>query len=161
MADKKRILFVCLGNIVRSPLAEHLFMHLAKEAGVAERYETDSAGTGAYHVGESPDSRMRSTAARRGLHYDGSARQFSSLDFDRFDLIIPMDMSNRNAILALAPDGEQREKIHLMREFDPQGGPQAAVPDPYYGGNRGFEEAYDLIERSCRGLLEKLERDAG
>jgi protein-tyrosine phosphatase len=156
LAEKTRILFVCLGNIVRSPLAENMFRHLADQAGLAGRYEVDSAGTGAWHVGESPDSRMRRVAAQGGLVYDGRARQFSARDFKRFDLIIAMDQDNRANLIYQARTQADKDKIRLMREFDPQGGPQAEVPDPYYGGLRGFETVFDIVERSCRGLLESL-----
>lgn len=152
-----RICFVCLGNIVRSPLAENLFMHLAKQTRASGRYEVDSAGTGAWHVGEPPDARMREVAARRGLHYDGRARQFSRRDFERFDLIIAMDQENRRDLLRLVPTPAQQAKIHLLREFDRTSAAQASVPDPYYGGIDGFEEVYDIVERACRGLLNTLE----
>lgn len=155
-----RICFVCLGNIVRSPLAEHMFLTLAKEAGVAQKYEVDSAGTSAYHVGESPDPRMRRVARGHGLIYDGSSRQFRRNDFKNFDLIIAMDTQNRRDLRRLAFSVEDGEKVHLMREFDPQGVPNAGVPDPYYGrGSEGFEEVYQIVERSCRGLLEYLEKE--
>ncbi|MFQ5615340.1 MAG: low molecular weight protein-tyrosine-phosphatase [Anaerolineales bacterium] len=157
MSNKTRIIFVCLGNIVRSPLAENMFRHLASQAGAGHKYEVDSAGTGGWHMGERPDSRMRRVAARRGFKYGGSARQFSRRDFDRFDLIIAMDTSNRANMYRLARSQADRDKIHLMREFDPLGSPTAAVPDPYYGGIRGFEEVYDIVERSCQGLLDALE----
>ncbi len=154
---KQRILFVCLGNIVRSPLAENLFRHLAQQAGVGDRYEVDSAGTGSWHVGEPPDPRMQRVAARHGLHYDGRARQFTRQDFERFDVILAMDGDNRAYLLSKARTAGQAAKIHLLREFDPQGGPAAPVPDPYYGGRDGFEEVYRIVERACRGLLEHLE----
>lgn len=154
-----RICFVCLGNIVRSPLGENIFKHLAKRAGVAERYEVDSAGTGAWHVGESPDRRMRQVAARRGFKYDGRARQFKQSDFGKFDLIIAMDTENRANLRRLARSVNDEAKIRLMREFDPQGNPFDSVPDPYYGGIDGFEHVYDIVERSCQGLLEALEED--
>ncbi|HLF89612.1 MAG TPA: low molecular weight protein-tyrosine-phosphatase [Anaerolineales bacterium] len=156
MTEKTRILFVCLGNIVRSPLAENMFRHLAAQAGLAGRYEVDSAGTGAWHIGESPDSRMRRLAAQRGLEYDGRARQFTARDFEHFDLIVAMDEDNRANLIYQARSQTNKDKIHLMREFDPQGSPQSEVPDPYYGGLRGFEEVYEIVERSCRGLLESL-----
>ena len=156
MAEKTRILFVCLGNIVRSPLAENMFRHLAAQAGQAGCYEVDSAGTGAWHIGESPDSRMRGVAAQRGLVYDGLARQFTARDFDHFDLIVAMDQDNRANLIYHARSQADKDKIHLMRKFDPQGSPRAEVPDPYYGGQRGFEEVFEIVERSCRGLLESL-----
>lgn len=157
MADQTRILFVCLGNIVRSPLAENLFRRLASQAGVAEKYQVDSAGIGAWHVGEPPDPRMRQVASRRGLDYTGRARQFTPQDFDRFDLIVVMDQQNRASLLERARTQADRAKVRLLREFDPQSPPRAEVPDPYYGGMRGFEEVFDIIDRACRGLLESLE----
>jgi protein-tyrosine phosphatase len=155
-----RILFVCLGNIIRSPLAEKLFEHVANEAGVGEKYRVDSAGTANYHVGQAPDERMVRTAARRGFHYTGSGRQFTAADFEDFDLIIPMDLENKADIERLARQAEQRPKVHLLREFDPDADGHIAVPDPWYDGPRGFENVYDIIERSVRGLLNALERGA-
>jgi protein-tyrosine phosphatase len=157
LSGTTRICFVCLGNIVRSPLGENMFRHLADQAGVADRYEVDSAGTGAWHVGESPDRRMRQVAARRGFKYDGRARQFAQSDFGRFDLIIAMDTQNRANLRRLARGADDEAKIRLMREFDPQGRANDSVPDPYYGGIDGFENVYDIVERSCQGLLEALE----
>ncbi len=157
MERKTRILFVCLGNIVRSPLAEHLFAHLSEKAGKGGEYEVDSAGTGAWHIGETPDVRMRQVASGRGLDYTGRARQFSPTDFDRFDWIIAMDASNRMSLASQARSEADRGKIRLLRAFDPSGGPGAEVPDPYYGGIDGFERVFDIVERSCRGLLEALE----
>lgn len=160
MQEVTRICFVCLGNIVRSPLAMNMFAHLARESGVLDRYELDSAGTSAWHVGEEPDSRMRRVAAQEGLHYEGRARQFKPGDFNRFDLIVAMDRENRKDLFSLAHTPEDRNKIHMLREFDPFGGEGAAVPDPYYGGIHGFIETYKVIERSCRGLLKALEDGA-
>ncbi len=157
MTEITRICFVCLGNIVRSPLGENMFKHLAQQAGLQDQYQVDSAGTGSWHVGESPDRRMRQVAARKGLKYDGSARQFRPSDFDKFDLIIAMDTDNRGNLMRLARTPDQENKIHLMREFDPLGTPRASVPDPYYGGIDGFEEVYKIVERSCKGLLDALE----
>lgn len=157
MAQKFRVCFVCLGNIVRSPLAEHLFMHAAKEAGVADRYEAESAATGSWHIGEPPDSRMRRIAASHGLIYDGSSRQFQTRDLERFDLILAMDRQNYSHLLSLARTPDQEAKIRMLREFDPQGGKNASVPDPYYGGIDGFEETYHIVERSVEGLLSALQ----
>lgn len=157
MENKTRILFVCLGNIVRSPLAENLFAHLAEQAGMGDRYLADSAGTGGWHTGEQPDARMRQVAAGRGFRYDGNARQFTPADFDRFDWIIAMDASNRSNLAALARSETDADKIRMMRAFDPAGNSDDPVPDPYYGGIDGFERVYDIVERSCRGLLETLE----
>lgn len=157
VAEPTRILFVCLGNIVRSPLAEKLFAQLAAQSGRGADFFVDSAGIGGWHVGEAPDARMRQVAARRGFHYSGSARQFSPQDFDRFDWVIAMDAENRRDLLRQAQSSERAARVRLLREFDPQGGPSADVPDPYYGGLEGFEQVYDMIARSCAGLLAALE----
>lgn len=158
MRDKQRICFVCLGNIVRSPLAQHLFMHLASKAGVAERYEAASAAVGDWHIGEPPDVRMLRVAAGHGLHYDGRARQFHRSDFERFDWVIAMDGDNASYLRRLAATPAQRARIRLLREFDPEAGPGAEVPDPYYAGIEGFENVYQIVERAARGLLRALER---
>jgi protein-tyrosine phosphatase len=155
----KRICFVCLGNIVRSPLAEALFWREVVQKGIANHYMADSAGTGDWHAGESPDARMRRVAARHGLIYDHRARQVQAEDLDFFDMIIAMDRENRDHLLSLSRIPEHRQKIHLLREYDPQGGPDVSVPDPYYGGVDGFEYIYDMIQRSVEGLLEGLEND--
>ncbi|MFL7812217.1 MAG: low molecular weight protein-tyrosine-phosphatase [Anaerolineales bacterium] len=152
-----RICFVCQGNIIRSPLAENLFRRLSQQQGVEGKYQLDSAGTSAYHVGEGPDRRMRQTARERGFQYDGRARQFKPVELDQFDLIIAMDKANRRILESWVTDEEQRGKIRLMREFDPQGGVDLDVPDPYYGGPEGFAHTYEIVERSVEGLLEALE----
>ncbi len=153
-----RVLFVCLGNIVRSPLAEALFRHYVQQRGLTHKYTADSAGTGAWHVGEGPDPRMLRVAARHGIRYDHRARQFHPRDFETFDLILVMDHDNWAHLMALAAGRpEFHRKIRFLREFDPQGGPRAEVPDPYYGGMEGFERVYEVIDRSVRGLLDALE----
>ncbi|NOQ40608.1 MAG: low molecular weight phosphotyrosine protein phosphatase [Anaerolineales bacterium] len=152
-----KICFVCQGNIIRSPLAEHIFLQLADEKGVVDKYFVDSAGTIAYHAGERPDRRMRQVAAERGLVYSGRAKQFKRDDFARFDLIIAMDKANRQSLQGWAVTTEQDNKIHLMREFDSQGEPNLDVPDPYYGGPDGFVSTFEIVKRSCEGLLEELE----
>lgn len=150
-----RICFVCTGNIVRSPLAENLFLHLSTKASA--KYIVSSAGTINYHVGEPPDERMRRVAARHGLIYDGRARQFQLEDFDRFDLILALDSDNKRDLEFLAQTPDQKAKIRFLREFDPLGGLGKSVPDPYYEGIEGFEEVYQIIARSCKGLLDYLE----
>lgn len=157
MSQLTKVCFVCLGNIVRSPLAENMFRHLVDEADLKRHYQVDSAGTGPWHVGDAPDRRMRRVAASHGFKYTGRARQITLGDFEDFDWIIAMDTSNRSRLLAMAGTPEKAAKVRLMREFDPQGGPNAVVPDPYYGGIDGFEEVFQIIERSCRGLLAALE----
>lgn len=153
------ICFVCLGNIVRSPLAENMFKHITEIKGVSEKYMVDSAGTSAWHVGESPDHRMRRVAAEHGLDYRGRSRQFVRKDYDRFDLIIAMDQENHRSLVQKARTPEHKAKLYLMREFDNMSGNQLSVPDPYYGGQEGFEAVYLIIERSCRGLLQALEKN--
>lgn len=157
MAEKTKIIFVCLGNIVRSPLAENMFRHLAEQRGVAEKYEIDSAGTSAYHIGESPDARMRRVAEKRGFKYSGRARQFKPSELEAFDLVIAMDQSNAEELRRMARSKEEREKIRLLLEFDPNSRPNEPVPDPYYGGIDGFENVFDLVERASMGLLDALE----
>jgi protein-tyrosine phosphatase len=157
MTKPTRVLFVCLGNIIRSPLAARLFEHVAQEAGVGDKYEVDSAGTADYHVGDPPDERMVRTAARRGFHYTDSGRQVKPADLADFDVIIPMDLENKADLERLTRKPEEHAKLHLMREFDPQARGAVAVPDPWYAGPSGFDEAYDIIERSVRGLLAALE----
>ena len=157
MNTKTRILFVCMGNIIRSPLAEHMFNHLAAQAGVQDKYHVDSAGTSAYHIGEQPDSRMRRVAAQNGLDYSGSARQVKVEDFQRFDWIIPQDRENLRDLQWLARTPEEKSKLVTMRTFDPQGSPEDGVPDPYYGGIDGFQTTFEIVKRSCQGLLEALE----
>ena len=157
MSKPTRILFVCLGNIIRSPLAARLFERAAQEAGVDDKYEVDSAGTGDWHKGETPDERMLRTAARRGFKYTHRARQLKPADLDDFDLIVPMDLENKADIEALARKPSQRAKVHLLREFDAQADGAMGVPDPWYGGPSGFEDVYDIVERSVRSLLDSLE----
>lgn len=128
---------------------------LVQRAGLAERIELDSAGTGAWHVGESPDPRARAAARSRGIALDCAARQVEPEDFERFDLIVAMDRSNVANLQRIATDAEGREKIRLLREFDPDSGGEADldVPDPYYEGTRGFEIVLDQVEAACEGLL--------
>lgn len=152
-----KILFVCLGNIIRSPLAARLFEREIKERGLENKYVADAAGTADYHVGQEPDARMIRTAARRGFRYTHRARQIERSDLDEFDLIIPMDLENKADVEALSRKPAHRAKIHLLREFDPEARSAIAVPDPWYGGPSGFEDAYDIIERSVRGLLDEFE----
>jgi low molecular weight protein-tyrosine phosphatase len=154
-----RILFVCLGNICRSPTAEVVFRAVASREAPDIAVEIDSAGTAAYHVGEPPDRRTRQAAARRG--YDLSAlraRVVEAGDFDRFDLILAMDRENLRALERRAPAGT-RERLRLFLEFAPEAG-VSEVPDPYYGGANGFEDVLDLIEAASRGLIQHLRRQS-
>ena len=151
-----RILFVCMGNICRSPTAEGVMRRLLEEAGLADRVEVESAGTGGWHAGEPPDERATLAARRRGITLAGAARQVRAADFRDFDLLIAMDRANLRELLAVAPDEEGAEKVRLLREFDPASSGDLDVPDPYYGGDRGFETVLDLVEAACRGLLDEL-----
>jgi protein-tyrosine phosphatase len=154
-----RILFVCLGNICRSPTAEAVMRKLVADAGLAAEIETDSAGTGPWHVGRPPDPRAAAAAAARGYELSGKGRQVRERDFERFDLIVAMDRFNRSELLGMAPGKAAAAKVRLLREFDPAaaGAVDLDVPDPYAGGPRGFGEALELIEAACGGLLSSLE----
>jgi protein-tyrosine phosphatase len=151
-----RILFVCMGNICRSPTAEGVMRWLIDEAGLADRVHVESAGTGAWHIGNPPDERATLAARRRGVTLEGAARQVRPSDFRDFDLLIAMDRANLRELLAIAPDEEAAEKVRLLREFDPAASGDLDVPDPYYGGGRGFETVLDMVEAACRGLLDEL-----
>lgn len=156
MTDNKEIsvLFVCMGNICRSPTAEGVFRHHAGEAGLSDRVFIDSAGTHAYHVGEPPDRRAVAAAERRGVSLrDLRARRVTDADFDRFDYIIAMDEDNA-ARLREQGAAEHHSKVRLFLEFSSCG--EQEVPDPYYGGAAGFERVLDLVEDASRGLLETL-----
>jgi protein-tyrosine phosphatase len=151
-----RILFVCMGNICRSPTAEGVMRRLLEDAGLADRVEVESAGTGGWHVGEPPDERATLAARRRGVTLEGAAQQVRPADFRRFDLLIALDRANLRELLAIAPDEDAAEKVRLLREFDPGAGGDLDVPDPYYGGDRGFETVLDMVEAACRGLIDEL-----
>ncbi len=151
-----RLCFVCLGNICRSPTAEGIMLALVEEAGLRSHVSVDSAGTSAYHVGERADERSRACARARGVDLPSRARRFEASDFERFDYVIAMDAENHSALTELAPHVEARRRIHLLRAFDPEGGADLEVPDPYYGGAGGFERVFDICDASCRGLIEHL-----
>jgi protein-tyrosine phosphatase len=149
-----RVLFVCLGNICRSPAAEAVFAKLAADAGAHDDFTVDSAGTGAWHIGERADARMRTAADNRGIAITSIARQVTPDDFDRFDVIVAMDSSNFRTLSRLAP-AAHKSKVVLFRDFDPEA-PGEDVPDPYYGGPDGFDEVLDIVTRSGHGLLAEL-----
>jgi protein-tyrosine phosphatase len=152
------ILFVCLGNICRSPTAEGVMAKLVAEAGLRDEVELDSAGTGAWHVGEPPDARAVEAARARGIELESVARQVRAEDFERFDLILAMDSSNLHALRQYTPDEPARAKVRLLREFDPasEGLHDLDVPDPYYDSQRGFEIVLDQVQAACEGLLAHL-----
>lgn len=149
-----RVLLVCLGNICRSPTAEAAVREAAADAGLD--LEIDSAGTGAWHVGNPPDERMTSAAADDGLQLTGSARQVTADDFSRFDLVVAMDTSNRADLLRLAPDEDARARVRLFRDYADEAGRD--VPDPYYGGPDGFREVVTIVRRAARGMVEAIAR---
>ena len=153
--DPVRVLFVCLGNICRSPLAEGVFRDLVARAGLAERIRIDSAGLGDWHVGELPDPRTRAVAQRRGLELVSRARQVARDDLDRFDYVIAMDEENLRGLRRLRADAPPSTQVRRLREFDPEAD-HLDVPDPYYGGEDGFERVHDMVERACAGLLQHI-----
>lgn len=155
LKGKRRILFVCLGNICRSPAAEGIFKSIVMEHGDKD-FHIDSAGTGRYHIGDLPDHRMRVHARRRGLELDHRCRQVTASDFDEFDIIIGMDSSNITNLHAIAPSPEAERKIVAMSWFFSQSGRFDHVPDPYYEGADGFELVLDLLQEGCANLYDKL-----
>jgi protein-tyrosine phosphatase len=144
-----RVLFVCMGNICRSPTAEGVLRRLVRQEGLSDRVEIDSAGTGGWHAGSPPDERATEAARRRGIDLAGAARQVEPADFERFDVILAMDRDNLAELRRLAPDEEARAKVRLLLG-------DRDVPDPYYGGDRGFEDVLDLVEEACEELLDEL-----
>jgi protein-tyrosine phosphatase len=152
------VLFVCLGNICRSPAAEGCFLHLLAREGLEEAFQVDSAGTGHWHVGQPPDPRMRDAAARRGIVLPSLARQIVPADLDRFDHILVMDRSNLAAVRQLAAGRPSRATISLLTHSS-QRHRGEEVPDPYYGGADGFERVLDMLETACEDLLERLRRE--
>ncbi|HEX2161127.1 MAG TPA: low molecular weight protein-tyrosine-phosphatase [Thermoleophilaceae bacterium] len=157
-----RLLFVCLGNICRSPTAEGVMRHLLEREGLGDAVEIDSAGTGDWHVGHAPDERATAAARDRGIALTGQARQVDAADFDAYDLILAMDRANHDDLLALAPDEDARARVRLLREYDPEAvaAGELEVPDPYYGEVDGFEDVLDLVTRACEGLLDAEVRPA-
>jgi protein-tyrosine phosphatase len=157
----QRVLFVCLGNICRSPTAEAVMRGLVSERGLTEQVEIDSAGTGSWHIGSPPDHRATSAAAGRGVELGGAARQVTQADLEAFDWVIAMDRENLEDLQALRTGAEGEAEPTLLRAFDPDAvaAGNLDVPDPYYGGDDGFETVLDVVERGCEGLLEEIERE--
>lgn len=150
------LLFVCLGNICRSPAAENIMNHLIDSAGLSQSIICDSAGTSSYHIGSPPDPRMSAAAVQKlQIKLKGQARQFQKSDFQDFDLILAMDRENYEEILILDPKGQYTQKVHLMCEFCSRH-TLKEVPDPYYGGAEGFNRVIDLLVDACEGLLKHL-----
>jgi protein-tyrosine phosphatase len=154
--EKKKVLFVCMGNICRSPGAEGVFAKMVNDNGFATKFEIDSAGTAGYHAGEAADKRMQKHAAKRGYNLTSISRKFNAAkDFDHFDLIIAMDDENVQSLKKVARNNTDLTKISKMTDYRKIWSYEE-VPDPYYGGDEGFELVLDLLEDSCEGLLEKL-----
>ncbi len=151
-----KVLFVCMGNICRSPLAHGLFEHRVQQAGLSKRITIDSAGTHAYHVGNLPDPRSQQTAENHGIDLSSQrARQVKASDFEQFDYVVAMDRDNYSTLSSQCPD-EHRHKLKLFMEFAPQLS-ETEVPDPYYGGESGFEMVYQLIDAAANGLMADIE----
>ena len=157
----QHLLFVCLGNICRSPVAEGVFLHLIASEGLEERFVVDSAGTGGWHVGNPADRRMRAAAERRGIHLPSRARQIELADFTSFDRILTMDDDNFRNVRSLARELGERPALARIEPMTSHCRQHQAieVPDPYYGGEQGFEHVLDLLEDACGGLLESLLRE--
>ena len=158
MAEKSfSVIFVCFGNICRSPAAENVLRHQASQAGLGDLIHIDSAGTDTWDPGAPPDRRMTRALHKRAIPSTGAARRFNAGDYLRFDLILAMDSENHAKLLQLAPTEELQHKVRMFTTFYPQPGyDEAGVPDPYYGGNAGFELVADMLEDGCRQLLDYL-----
>jgi len=154
-----KLLFVCLGNICRSPSAENIMNHLIKEANLSDKIVCDSAGTSGYHIGASPDRRMNSAANKKGLTLQGKSRKLNPSDLQQFDLILAMDQENYQDILYLDREGKYEAKIRLMCDFATQKS-DCEVPDPYYGGQDGFDYVIELLFDACSGLLDYVSSSA-
>jgi len=155
---KKRILFVCMGNICRSPSAEAVFSGLVKNEELDKHFVIDSAGTIAYHAGEPADRRMQAHAIKRGYSLNSISRKFEpDTDFDSFDMIIAMDEENLHSLKMAARNQDDLKKLCMMTDFSKNWNYQE-IPDPYYGGEEGFELVLDLLEDSCEGLLDELKK---
>ncbi|KZR86380.1 Low molecular weight protein-tyrosine-phosphatase YfkJ [Synechococcus sp. MIT S9509] len=152
-----KLLFVCLGNICRSPAAEGVFLHLLHERGLSDLYVVDSAGTGSWHVGNPADRRMQAAAKRRGIHLPSRARQIERHDLEQFDLVLTMDDDNLKAVKGLALEAGARAtaQIRPMLSYGERYS-ESEVPDPYYGGEAGFDHVLDLLEDACAALLDEL-----
>ena len=151
------MMFVCLGNICRSPLAHAVFQKMIDDRGLSDSYFVESSGTCAYHVGEQADSRMRETAKKRGLDFSHKSRQIFRFTLEEYDYIFAMDKNNYLGVRRLTANKELLERIHMFREFDPEG--NGDVPDPYYGGQKGFDDIYDMVERTCNEIIIFLEEN--
>jgi protein-tyrosine phosphatase len=156
MSKITEISFVCLGNICRSPLAQGVFQDLVNREKLDQKIIISSAGTGNWHIGNLPDERMRQTAQSKGIKLESRAQQFQGKDFNRFNLVLAMDHSNLVRLSEIAPSTLPKNKLMLFRYFDPESTNDQDVPDPYYGGSKGFEEVYSIVKRTCPPLLDYI-----
>ncbi|MFC4995521.1 low molecular weight protein-tyrosine-phosphatase [Rubritalea tangerina] len=150
-----KILFVCLGNICRSPAGENVLRHILTQQHLTDRCSIDSAGTAAWHTGKGPDARMTTTLQKRGIPVTGKARQITPADLESFDLILTMDDENYHNVLKLKPSDAQRQKIQKFTCYC-QHHSQSEVPDPYYGGQDGFDLVVDMLEDGCQELIQRF-----
>jgi len=156
MNNQIKVLFVCMGNICRSPTAHGVFEHLVMSENLSDRIYVDSAGTHAYHVGEDPDPRSQEVARQRGIKLDHlRARKAIAEDFEKFDYVLAMDQDNFYNLSTICPS-KHREKLKLFLDFAPQLKPVREVPDPYYGGPKGFDNVFDMVEQASIGLLDDI-----
>ncbi|HEX6889492.1 MAG TPA: low molecular weight protein-tyrosine-phosphatase [Chryseolinea sp.] len=153
--SRKKVLFVCLGNICRSPLAEAIFKHKVKQKNLEHFFDIDSCGTSNYHIGDIPDTRTFAIAKKHGVEIDHIVRQLTSQDLVEYDYILAMDKNNHENILRLCHSDDHKGKVFLMREFDDLGKGEE-VPDPYWGKEREFQEVFDILDRSIEKFLEQL-----
>lgn len=154
--NKLRLLFICLGNICRSPAAEGIMKSMVKAEGLDSLIEIDSAGIGSWHIGQLPDLRMRKQGELAGYRFDSRARQFQKGDFARFDIIVVMDADNYRAISSMASSSKEREKIVYMADYLRHHQGQTSIPDPYYGDTADFKFVIELLEDACSTLLEEV-----
>lgn len=157
-ATPYRVLFVCMGNICRSPAGENTFAKLVRDAGREDSISWDSAGTFGYHAGKAPDRRMTETLEKRGIPVSGQAREFVVSDFDDFDLILTMDEENYANVLRLARSDQDRARVSRFTDFCTEHA-ETEVPDPYYGGGAGFELVAEMMLDGCAGILEKIQKE--
>ncbi len=157
----KKVLFVCLGNICRSPIAEGIMKKLSEKEGLNDLFEVDSAGTGSWHIGELPDARTYRVAEKYGLELDNPAREVTQEDLQHFDFIIAMDENNLYALQEMDPEQNYKDKFYLMRDFDKYARNNKDVPDPYWGNEKEFEEIYAILERSIQEFLIFLKKETG
>jgi len=155
---KIRVLFVCLGNICRSPLAEAIFKHKIRERKIAHLFDVDSCGTANYHIGDSPDKRTIANAKKNGVEILHAGRQLCPADFDSYDYIFVMDQSNKQNALRLTKDTNHHTKVIMMRDYDSVGMGED-VPDPYYGTDKDFQEVFEILDRSTENLLKELVKE--